>query len=249
MSAPDGVELNSSWTFRDGAESIRVNKLTASCRHNTPGVKTVTLHVSYTGTDGEVSASDTVDITVVELSLDGPETVTRGGTAEYRATLKPAGLNVTYDWKFTGKGSEIPGPSVSSTSGPNNPSTWRGPMVVTGTIEVTAKVDNKPFKKSLKTTERVRIHEGVIEDPDGVYTSHAAKGLQKIKEIPLNPWAEEQVQYFNLINDPNWESARQAFETDRRTKFIARAVKVLTKFAEHPPNKYPLLPTPTYEYD
>ena len=69
LDAPEGATLSSSWTFRDGATSIYVNKLTASCSYTTAGDKTVKLTVSFT-IDGElVEGSDTVKITVLESQL------------------------------------------------------------------------------------------------------------------------------------------------------------------------------------
>ena len=64
--APEGATLNSAWTFRDGATSINVNKLMATCIFVTRGEKTVRLTVRYTADGKTVEASDNVIITVIK---------------------------------------------------------------------------------------------------------------------------------------------------------------------------------------
>ena len=143
---PEDAVLSYSWAFGAGATSAEnVDGLTPSCEYDTHGVKTVTLTVSYTGADGEVTVSRSVDITVIALTLAANlETVTRGDTVIYTATVEPAGLEPTYNWRFTSEGIAI---ELS-----NGKSTWAGLMVVSGTIEVTIVVNGKNFTKSVVTT-------------------------------------------------------------------------------------------------
>ena len=79
--APEGVELSYSWDFGD-AEAISLDNsgVMAACIYLTHGERTVTLTVSYTGTDNEkVEASDTLTVTVIHIKSreveDGTENV------------------------------------------------------------------------------------------------------------------------------------------------------------------------------
>ena len=112
--APADVVLKSAWTFRDGASSITVNKLTASCIYTTPGVKTVTLTVSYTDTNGDpVEAFDEVIITVESQPLIVPalppvaragmnQVVVFGSEVSFSGadSTSPYGGSLTYSWDF-----------------------------------------------------------------------------------------------------------------------------------------------------
>ena len=161
--APASVVLNCKWTFGDETNPTAVgNGMTASYTYTTHGNKTARLTVSYTDTNGKlVEASDDVIITVIELTLEGPATVTRGETAKYTATVKPDGLEPTFSWEFTdaeGDGLPIPGDT-----GTRN--TWIGAMAVSGTVEVTASVNNEDFTKSLETTVQPREWEDTFPEP------------------------------------------------------------------------------------
>ena len=137
---PDGGNLYYSWAFGAGAKPATGRGVKPSCTYTTTGDKTVTLTVR--DTDNNV-ASDTVDITVIELTLEGPATVTRGEEATYTATVEPAGLEPTFTWEFTD--AEGDGPPISEDTGTTN--TWSGQMVVSGTIKVTATINGEPFTK------------------------------------------------------------------------------------------------------
>ena len=142
---PDGGNLYYSWAFGAGAKPATGRGVKPSCTYTTTGGKTVRLTVR--DTDNNV-ASDTVDITVIELTLKGPATVTRGEEATYTATVEPAGLEPTFTWEFTD--AEGDGPPISEDTGTTN--TWSGQMVVSGIIEVTATVNGKSFTKEKTIT-------------------------------------------------------------------------------------------------
>ncbi len=79
--APDGANLTYLWDFGD-AEAISLDDsgVMAACIYLTHGERTVTLTVSYTGTDNEkVEASDTLTVTVIHIKSreveDGTENV------------------------------------------------------------------------------------------------------------------------------------------------------------------------------
>ena len=171
-SGSTGSNLSYSWDFGADANPTTGSGAKASCKYTTYGVKTVTLTVSYTGPDGKkVEANDTVDITVIKLTLKGTQTVTRGDTAKYTAVVEPAGLNPTYNWRFTGGGGEI--------ERSNGPSTWSGMMAVSGTVEVTVVVNGKNFTKSVTTTVQSR---GWIDNFPRPPISHREPGT-----LPENP--------------------------------------------------------------
>ena len=145
LNPPDGVTLKYKWTFDDEKNpTASSNQISTSYTYPTSGVKTATLTVSYTDTNNQkVEASGSVDITVIELTLNGPATVTRGKTATYTATVKPDGLNPTFEWEFTGGGGEV-------TEATGTTKTWAGQMVVGGAIMVTATVNKLRFTKTLE---------------------------------------------------------------------------------------------------
>ena len=178
-SGSTGRGLTYLWDFGDGAEPTAATTTTprTSCEYDTPGEKSVTLTVvDNREVQSEVA---TLNITVIELSLDGYRQIGRSTNMTYTATVEPAGLNVTYNWKFTGEGSEIPGPSGSITSGPNVPITWSGQMVVSGTVEVTVVVNNQSFTKSLTTNVLARLW---VDDYPVPPIRNAGQGT-----LPLNP--------------------------------------------------------------
>ena len=360
-----GSGLKYSWNLGDGANPATATTPQTSCTYSSTGEKTVSLIV--TDDRGVKSEPATLTITVIELSLDGYRQIGKGTNMTYTATVEPAGLNVTYNWKFTAEGSEIPGPSGSITSGPSGSITWGGQMVVSGTVEVTVDVNNQSFTKSLTTkvlarlwvddypvppirnagqgtlppnptelghlgltvqTSNIRIlvfgdavtagpnagwmfvttppvglnswnmvayinraltnkdhafyqcnlaeypqyteepeegseevvnymtkllrltelHEGTKRE-EGI-ESHASHGLNKIRECPLNPWADRHVQYSDSINDPALrEGAIQDFEGDVAAELTKRAKAVQKEFKKHPTNVWDI-PLPIYpDYD
>ena len=93
-----------------------------------------------------------------------------------------------------------------------------------------------------KLNERVRIHEGVLTDPN--YTSHVAQGLAQITATPLNPWAESHVQHYASINPQNWQQAAQVFANQVENVLSNRRTAVANAIKPHPANKYPNLPNP-----
>ena len=143
-SGSTGRDLTYLWDFGDGAEPTAATTTTprTSCEYDTPGEKSVTLTVvDNREVQSEVA---TLNITVIELALDGPATVTRGETAKYKAKIKPDELEPTYNWRFTGEGITI---EIG-----NGERTWAGLMVVSGAIVVTTVVNGENFTKSVVTT-------------------------------------------------------------------------------------------------
>ncbi len=370
---PDDVVLNYKWTFDDKAKPPAVsNGIKASYTYPTSGVKTATLTVSYTGTDGEVKVSDSVAITVVKLTLTAkPGTIMRGDNATYEAKVDPSVPNTTFKWKFTdaaGAGLPIPGDTGTT-------NTWTGTMAVGGTIQVTASVNNEDFTESLETIvqprvwkdtfpkppmaastknqgygtleqfprrsedlghtvrpgtknfkmpvakadgaliisgpnkgwvylknpplereawemevhvnpaltnrnhpfyrhnefrnrirgfpfymqqlhESVSIHEGAILDPDRHYKSHMGEGHKQISDDPINPWAEDRVEYQNM-KDPTQQHIAQNFINEIQGTLNTKLEKVRIKFEGHPTSKYfdpdprrrrERIPTPDFRY-
>ena len=138
---PDGGNLYYSWAFGAGAKPATGRGVKPSCTYTTTGDKTVRLTVR--DTDNNV-ASDTVDITVIELTLKGPATVTRGEEATYTATVEPNVPNTTFSWQFMNTEGED---RVTIPAEEEITDTWGGQMVVSGIIKVTATVNDIPFTK------------------------------------------------------------------------------------------------------
>ena len=181
---PDDVVLDYKWTFDDKAKPpIVSNGIKASYTYPTSGVKTATLTVSYTGTDGEVKVSDSVAITVVKLTLTAkPGTIKRGDNATYEAKVEPSVANTTFKWKFTdaaGAGLPVPG----DTGGRN---TWAGTMVVSGTIQVTASVNNEDFTESLETSVQPRVWKDTFPKPP-MAASTKNQGYGTLERPPRKP--------------------------------------------------------------
>ena len=86
--------------------------------------------------------------------------------------------------------------------------------------------------KLLRLTE---LHEGTRTE-EGI-ESHASHGLNKIRDCPLNPWADRHVQYSDSINDPALrEGAIQDFQNDVAAELTRRAEAVQKEFKKHPTN-------------
>ena len=147
---PDGGNLYYSWAFGAGAKPATGRGVKPSCTYTTTGDKTVTLTVR--DTDNNV-ASDTVDITVIELTLKGPATVTRGEEATYTATVEPNVPNTTFSWQFMNTEGED---RVTIPAEDEITDTWGGQMVVSGIIKVTATVNDIPFTKEKTITVNER---------------------------------------------------------------------------------------------
>ena len=96
--------------------------------------------------------SGTPDETVIELTLVGHDSVTRGDTATFTATVLPRDLSPapTFDW--TSRTTTMSGKSVviQENTGPTNK--WSGIMVRDSTIEVTMTVNGKKFSRTMNTT-------------------------------------------------------------------------------------------------
>lgn len=105
--------------------------------------------------------SGTPDETVIELTLDGEDSVTRGERATFTATVSPSNLNPTFNWtsvtEFTKSVRRFithEETTITENTGPTP--TWSGIMVSSSTIEVTATVNNTKVtaSKSVDVTNR-----------------------------------------------------------------------------------------------
>ena len=137
---------NYSWNF-PGGDPNHVEgetKSTVSTEYTTVGDKIVTLTVTDNDDPAESSAA-TATVTVLKLSLDKPETITRGDAVPFRAIIEPSGLNLnpTFSWKYT-----VGAWSTTANTGKSN--TWAGQMVADGTMEFTATIGSDSFTHSEK---------------------------------------------------------------------------------------------------
>ena len=186
----------STWNLGDGANPATPTTQQTSCTYSTTGEKTVTLIV--TDNKGVESEPATLNITVIELTLNGPETVTRGETATYTATVKPAVPNTTFEWEFTGGGAEV-------TEDTGTTKTWTGQMVVSGAIMVTATVNNLPFTKTLEVNVSDRDWE--IDIPftmnDRSWGTAAPKEYRDLGEVDMGSFTHENFILNAVPSGPN----------------------------------------------
>ena len=109
--APEGVTLNYSWTFGDGATDTQgINELISSCKYDTLGEKTVTLTVRN-GNTVLGSGSVTVNVESQPLSVPPGPPVAEAGSNQLAAVNKevsfdgsdstsPYGGSLRYLWVF-----------------------------------------------------------------------------------------------------------------------------------------------------
>ena len=97
--APDGANLSYSWDFSDeanptaGGSGVRV-----SYTYPTTGVKTASLTVSYTDTNGDlVEASDNLKVTVVFIK---PKTVNDGGSVDFEVLGAESATAFSWGWRL-----------------------------------------------------------------------------------------------------------------------------------------------------
>ena len=179
---PDGGNLYYSWAFGAGAKPATGRGVKPSCTYTTTGAKTVTLTVR--DTDNNV-ASDTVDITVIELTLKGPATVTRGEEATYTATVEPNVPNTTFSWQFMNTEGED---RVTIPAEDEITDTWGGQMVVSGIIKVTATVNDIPFTKEKTITVNERNERLWSDDFPLLPTTNNGQG-----SLPVDPRVYEEL--------------------------------------------------------
>ena len=152
---PDGGALTYAWSFGDGSTGRGV---TPSHTYTSTGTYTVTLTV----TDNENKTdSDSITVTVLSLTLTGSDTVTRGDTAAYMASITPAGLTLdttpTFKWKYTATVRVDRDPvsiteSINATAQNPQTTTWSGTMVSGGTLEVRTTVNGTEYVQTLNVT-------------------------------------------------------------------------------------------------
>ena len=156
----DGI-VSYAWDFGDGDGGTPASTgsgLTPSNTYTSTGTYIVLLTVTD---DENRTDTDTVIITVVEappvaLTLTGPDTVIRGDSTTYSASITPAGLTLdttpTFHWTYT---ADIRGHAVRITESINataqNPqtTTWSGTMVKSGTMEVRATVNGTEYVQTV----------------------------------------------------------------------------------------------------
>ena len=155
---PDGGPLTYEWSFGDGSTGTGA---TPSHTFTAPGTYTVELTV----TDNENKTdSDMMTVTVSDppsLTLTGPDTVARGDTTTYSASIIPADLTLdatpTFNWKYT---TTVRGDrntvriteSIDATSQNPQSATWSGTMVSGGTLEVRTTVNGTEYVQTLNVT-------------------------------------------------------------------------------------------------
>ena len=192
-----GSGLKYSWNLGDGANPATPTTPKTSCTYSTTGEKTVSLVV--TDDMGVESEAATLNITVIALTLAAkPETVTRGETATYTATVKPDDLNPTFRWEFTGGGAEV-------TEATGTTKTWTGQMVVSGTIKVTATVNGEPFTKTLGVNVSDRDWE--IDIPftmnDRRWGTAAPREYHDLGEVSMGSFTHENFILNTVPSGPN----------------------------------------------
>ena len=181
---PDGAVLSYLWDFSDkanptaGGSGVRV-----PYTYPTHGVKTATLTVADAVSG--LTASDDVIITVIELSLDGPGTVTRGDTVMYRTTVEPNRPNTTFSWQFMNTEGED---RVTIPAEDEITDTWGGQIVVSGVIEVTATVNDIPFTKEKTITVNERNERLWSDDFPLLPTTNNGQG-----SLPVDPRVYEEL--------------------------------------------------------
>ena len=147
-----------SWNFPGGdPESFESEtESAASTEYSTVGEKTVTLTVTDNDPSPPLPAPRThlhkIKVNVIKLTLEGPTSVTRGMDAEYTATVEPTEVNPTFNWSFYYDGGE-----VSKYTGTTN--SWGGKVVVSGTLEVRATINDTTFIETLTVNVNDRIDE------------------------------------------------------------------------------------------
>ena len=130
--------------------SAKGSKPTASTEYSTVGEKTVTLTVTDNDPSPPLPDSDTVQVTVIKLSLDKPKIITRGDDVTFRAIVEPSGLNLepTFSWKYTVVlGTDANGNKQlwEKTADTESANAWSGKMVRDGRMEFTANIGNDTF--------------------------------------------------------------------------------------------------------
>ena len=155
---PDGGALTYAWRFGDGSSGTGA---TPSHTYSSADIYTVELSVTD---DENKTDSDSIIVIVSEppsLTLTGPDTVTRGDTATYTASITPEGLTLdttpTFKWKYTAtvrsdRDTVSITESINATAQNPQTTTWSGTMVSGGTIEVRTTVNGTEYVQTMNVT-------------------------------------------------------------------------------------------------
>ena len=159
---PDGGPLTYAWSFGDGDDSTGSGE-TPSHTYTSTGTYVVFLTVTDDENETDI---DTLIITVAEvpavaLTLTGPDTVTRGDSTTYSATITPAGLTLdatpTFKWKYTAtvrsdRDTVSITENINATAQNPQSTTWSGTMVGGGTLEVRTTVNGTEYVQTMDVT-------------------------------------------------------------------------------------------------
>ena len=122
-----------------------------------------TYRLTVTDNDGDTASAD-ITVTVepapdIALELSGPDTITRGESGTYTASITPANLSLgplpTFRWKYTAtveRATTHIRKNITPTTQTPQSTTWSGAMIESGTLEVRVTVNNQQLTQALSVT-------------------------------------------------------------------------------------------------